>query len=422
MPIPSLPIEIIREIASHLCAPVRCDCREAVDIGKAMSLVSRVWHSVGRALRWRSLRIEATSVDSLLAHVNLHPNLPLLPKNLELTFSSEDPIEEEDEVGERKLRRVNSLLSLLIGLLSLDVEGPSDRGLSMVCRTAATLPRLEAISIVVRRKLIWTADLASAFANGFTSLHAFRLIVKSLGLDPSVVAPIVRRTVPFQAQHLGLYWRSYSAESPLLVQSFLSSFDTESLLECVLYKSAAEDLAFSWLTTCSNLRTLTITLRARSAASTFAYLISRLPRLLSLRTLEIEAGGTVDSPSALDAVLASFPPQLERFQSRQICFNDYTLIPQLQMSVSRGPCHYLEGLYPDEIATGMDYPLILWASTADPNKWFRHVSTSATWEDLDERYETLRAPSVSDPSADRSYLLLTDSDGVINPAQLEQSS
>jgi len=144
MPIPSLPIEIVGEITSHLRALPQGDPTEAIEGGQALSLVCRRWYPIGQALRWKDLRIDIASVPSLPAHFDLYPHLPRLVTTLQQLDTSNgrsDPNERDSSSGldEEGFALLPKLLETLEQLRALNLEDVQST-FKPVLRAAAGLP------------------------------------------------------------------------------------------------------------------------------------------------------------------------------------------------------------------------------------------------------------------------------------------
>jgi len=226
MPILSLPIEIVHEIAFHLRAPPFAGCYQAIEDGQSLSLVCRRWYSTGQALRWRHLRIDITSVPSLLAHFDRHHHLPRLVRSLEQRSYADD-IDADFEGFEN----LPSLLDMVVEVRHLHLS-QRDSTFEAVSRSAADLTRLVHLYVSsTNQGLTWNSNINSIFAQGFPSLRQLLLSPTSITVDAHP------DTIPEhdnlkQIENLYLDWNT--SNSPNQVESVLASLDPATLQFCVL--------------------------------------------------------------------------------------------------------------------------------------------------------------------------------------------
>ncbi|GAA5824310.1 hypothetical protein JCM5353_007016 [Sporobolomyces roseus] len=328
MPIPSLPIEIVGEIVSHFRTPPQGDTTEAIEPGQALSLVCRRWYRIGQALRWRDVRIDSTSIPSLLAHFDLYPHLPCLVATLKQLDPSEDESDSDssdsdassdaDEEGSNLLPK---LLDALQELRALDLR-PVQSTFQQVFHASAGLPRLRLFKITANQALSWNDIINSTFAQGFTSLRRFDIHIKD-------DLPIVPRDSLAPATHCLKHIKNFSfssgsATSSNLVETILASLDPATLETCILLSASITTIPSEWLASCSNLTTLIISGSPLSLIS-FSTLLSSLSKSKSLMILSI---GVIDddvsypSPVTLDNIFALSPPNLRIFSAWELRFTD----------------------------------------------------------------------------------------------------
>lgn len=394
MPIPSLPIEIIVEIVSYLRTSLAKDAREAIKAGQSISLVCRSWYTTGQALCWRTLTLEVTTFPSLVTHFSLHPRLALLVRGLRQT--PPDPIKEERghpsiDAGFRSLA---ASLALTVGIRKLVVDRVPARTLQEVLRAACSLPNLQTFRIAARR-VAWTSEFSSILGRGSPSITTLRLIAARL----YALAPIHsshQATLP--VVNLSLGWISDPDETPLILKDLLPSLSSISLRTCTLSVSAADEAAYMWLSSCPGLQNLVVIAGNFDVSRTFTRLINHLPRMLSLKKLQLELKSqeyAVSFPIALDEFLRALPPNLGKIKARDFIFEDYLSISQCAKPSSPTRYRRIETSVllddtededsEEEDYTEQQFALILWAEQGDNTCWYRRPLSYLTWEEKAER-------------------------------------
>ena len=394
MPIPSLPIEIVSEIVSYLRTSLAKDAREAIKAGQSISLVCRSWYTIGQALCWRTLTLEATAFPSLVNHFTLHPHLALLVRGLRQT--PPDPIKEERghpsiDAGFRSLA---ASLALTVGIRKLVVDRVPARTLQEVLRAACSLSNLQTFRIAARR-VAWTSEFSSILGRGSPSITTLRLIAARL----YALAPIHsshQATLP--VVNLSLGWISDPDETPLILKDLLPSLSSISLRTCTLSVSAADEAAYMWLSSCPGLQNLVVIAGNFDVSRTFTRLINHLPRMLSLKKLQLELKSqeyAVSFPIALDEFLRALPPNLGKIKARDFIFEDYLSISQCEKPSSPTRYRRIETSVllddtededsEEEDYTEQQFALILWAEQGDNTCWYRRPLSYLTWEEKAER-------------------------------------
>jgi len=234
MPIPSLPLDIISEIACHLRTPLKSDTREAIKAGQSLSLVCRRWYPIGQALRWKDLEIGIVSVPSLLAHFDLHPQVARLVASFKLTERAQVPSSEDgDGKGvdalPKMLRTLGQLESLDLRYLSAD--------LPVVMQTTAPLQYLTELYLNSDHRLDWNENLISTLVAGFPALRGFSITAsQDLVLEDDDSVTTAPRNLK-ELQNMSLSW--YTSKGSNVVQRFLSIFDPAALSSCSLIAAPA---------------------------------------------------------------------------------------------------------------------------------------------------------------------------------------
>ncbi|GAA5824670.1 hypothetical protein JCM5353_000798 [Sporobolomyces roseus] len=404
MPIPSLPLEIVGEIVSHLRTSLLMNPKEPIVFGKAISLVCRAWYPIGRFLRWRSLRLVVSQVSSLSAHLLLYPHLSPLIRGLrcETLGWKDDTL--TDHVIDLGFHNLTNLLPTTIKIRKLVISGVSERTIKHVLQAASNVPALQFFRLHVKGHVMWTSELTSILSNGFPSLTSLELGVSRISTPPPNRNPIVSTQVSFQLKKLYLGWKSSHVDTPSLLQSFFPLFDAATLRNCTLSVSTVNITAFSWLADCPNLQILTTFMEERHFASTLTALINLLPRLVSLEMLHLMLQDEIDAmyfSVKLDVLLGALPVNLKTVEARQLLFSDYTSVPRRSKPTALTTCRRIEGLQSnaedeeeDEDEEERDlqkFALLLWTEEQNSSVWYRDMMGFTTWEKVDEVYLALQS-------------------------------
>jgi len=390
MPIPSLPIEIVIKIASHLYDPLSSVNLSAVEDGKAVSLVCRSWYPIGQVLRWRHLLIDITSVSSLLAHFDLHPHLPQLVMIFRQSLTT--GMVSEPNLTEEGFNKLPTLLKTLrqLRILKLTPIRPSFESLF---QAAADLPYLHMVKTEGGHALAWNNYVDSIFAHGFPSLRTFCLhATNALSVDTrSAVAPAAHCLKP--VEHLSL--RSTSSNPSSLIETILASLDPTTLVVCFFLSASLDTLPCEWLATCSNLTSLSISGSHLFLTSTFPTLLSSLSKSESLLILMIDAiGNTVSYPSLvpLDSIFALLPTNLHFLSASKLKFADsheYQDKPLSARNNDISSCT-VQAL---TVTSEGDRCVEFWKEReAEENKGYRCILDHSSWTDYNKRYVYLHSP------------------------------
>jgi len=385
MPIPSLPLEIIHEIASHFRSRNDSETRKAVRAGQVISLVCSLWSQIGQTLRWKTIVIKIDALPSLAQHLDLHPHLR---RCIVVLKQKKVSVEEDEQDIDASFRLLAQLVPTLPELLSLDVRALTFGHLLPVLQAASRRPRLEQLCVTIDRPVVWTNELTEAFADGFASLLSLELRVANISVPQGFNERIIPRQAKFKLEGLRFGWSSERFDTPMLAQSLLSSFDSTTLRKCTLERSSADPALFSWLTTCPNLEIVNLKIVPQETSDSLQGLVSCLPQMNSIRELTIKFIDRDDlalSPVTLEVLLAALPPSLKSFRARQLLFNDYLSVPQHQQCATSPVYRKFEAVFGEDRASGNgvvvdEFAFMLWATKENRNLWYRHVFEYATWD------------------------------------------
>jgi len=387
MPIPSLPIELVGEIVSHLRIPLKSDTHEAIEAGQALSLVCRGWYPIGQALRWKDLQIDIASIPSLLTHFDLYPHLP----RLVTAFKQLDLGNVRSELSEMDFSSdLDDLLPKLVGTLrelrALNLRNVCST-LEPVLRTAAGLTGLHTVRLFTSRPWEWNNDIDSVFTAGFPSLRHFILTSAA-----AVAHQVDRRQRPIargrqRLESLELCW--FNSDADILIHSILSTMDLAALRSCRLAGVPAATFPFDKLSTCPNLQSLRLFVPKLSVASNFPALLSNLSKATSLKTLEytvIPKITSFPSPLTLDALFASFPSTLELLFVPQLLLTKSDLSqdwPLALMEGRDGLC-FAQGL--TMTSEGVRCVVFWKERGAKEKKTYRCILDYSSWDEHDAKY------------------------------------
>jgi len=355
MPIPSLPIEIVSEIVSHLRSPPpgpeeppSALIDVAIDDGKAVSLVCRSWYPVGQALRWKDLRLDLSSISSLFAHFTVHPKLAMLVRTLEQVLEM-DKSSRDQETAQQSFARLARLLSSTVDLVRLDCTTPRGADPRAVLLAASCLPRLQDLVVNYKGGIVWTNELHSIFAAGFPNLLECTIRTRKMQTVEDETVTLVSPTTLKNLHELSLRWTSPLSTAGL-VQSFISCINPSRLKRCDLWGSPANVSTLEWLSNCSQLTDFTIFPSTETFASVCVNLLSRLP---------------------------ANPARLGQFAMRTTIFVGWEAFEAIP---STGLYRTIEGLLQ---TTEGNRPAMLWRAEEGPAEWKRFPKLWKTWDEYD---------------------------------------
>ena len=385
MPIPSLPLEIIHEIAFQLRTPQQHDTHGAIAAGRALSLVCRRWYSIGQALCWKDLKISIASVPSLLAHFDLYAHLARL-----LTTLAQSATKSLTEVGTDRqgFDMLPRLLNTLQELRLLDLKYVHST-FQAVFQAAADLPHLGVLKLSVAHELRWNKHLASIFIAGFRSLKQFEFVplVIPIAEDEDTLAPALRNLKSLHTLSFS-WWNGRSFD---FAQSILWTVDPTVLRRVKLAGVPACASAYEWLAKCPNLFHLRIAIIDDCLDSNFPTLLLNLSMSKSLRRVQYTILGLDDSvdlsPVTPDALFASLPSSLTTFEARQLIFPDSDStrdrMPTLPFD-GQALC-WVEGMASTPEGNRC---VRFWKERKDGKSetWYRCILGFGTWDEYDARY------------------------------------
>ncbi|GAA5825882.1 hypothetical protein JCM5353_004536 [Sporobolomyces roseus] len=382
MPMPSLPIEIVVEIVSHLRAPPQGDTKEPIEYGRALSLVCRRWCPIGQALRWRQIQIDFHAVPSLVAHFAVHPKLGSLVSSFTHSIKG-DVSDREQETCARQIADLADLLKVMVALVKLEVVCSKGSDPMAILLVTSRLPRLRFMDLTFRNGVVWSTQLAAIFAAGFPSLLEWSLSTRNLRVE-DVESSLVTNTNLLKGLHsLSLRWYSHFLTSSL-VQSFTASIDTVTLKLCDLWGSPVNSTTLQWLSSCPQLTDLTLSPTPETFADVYSDLLSRLPNMSSLEYLSIEPCKTSTTVSLhlLSSVLATIPTNLEHIEIRCTVFADWQAfegrpVPRTKLGSMIG------GLVEDSAGKR---PAAIWQGEKG-SKWYRVPGVWDTWDEFDDEFD-----------------------------------
>lgn len=387
MPFPFVPPEIVGEIALHLRSPLTSDTREAIEAGQALSLVCRSWRSIGQELRWKDLRIDVTSLPSLVAHFDLYPHLPRLVRSLKQ--SGINQIDHESELVEGRFDMLAKLLSSLHELQALNLQ-PDQSAFEPLFQAAASLTQLELFKVVATQPFTWSNSINATFAQGFPSLRQLCLDTRS-----EIIVDEARVNLPLSVRRLkeieSLFLSSLSSNVAHLAERIFVTIDPSTLRIGFFCGPSDFSALPEWLTRCTNLVSLIVTGNRRFLDSTFPTLLSSLSKSKTLRTLglgALDVEASYPSPITLNTVFALVPTSLLIFSALQLKFadsNDFQYQPLSTSSNKTSTC-----IVRAMTATSAgDRCVEFWKESeaeAEKSKGCCHVLDYATWEEYAAMY------------------------------------
>ncbi|GAA5893810.1 uncharacterized protein JCM6883_003644 [Sporobolomyces salmoneus] len=388
MPIPFLPTEIIAEIVSHLRSSGSQPVIDSISNGRAISLVCQRFFPIGQALRWRLVRIDSSTISSLVRHFQEFPHLARLVRIISHIAAEEE--EEEEDADTFRAESLNDLLLVLSSTSLLNalrfvasVEESSSAAFTSIMQIASALPQLELFFFKIHGRVAWTPEVASTFNNGFAALRSMAaqfpdtLIIEP-GLDAIPPSTPRKKLESLMASVESTVESNHN--SPGLMSYLLQQLDPSALLHCVFNRLPAHDLNWELLSRCSRLTNLYITVQASHGSNIYSGLIDHLAGFRSLRTIDVDATGPEDTEDpvfetniSLQQVLAACPASFRSFKMDQLNFSDYESIPLRQLPPSLDPEPVrLSALRPD--GGGDYYPFIAWKEETKEGgevRWYR---------------------------------------------------
>ncbi|GAA5981129.1 hypothetical protein JCM5350_007167 [Sporobolomyces pararoseus] len=379
MPIPSLPLDIVIEIISHLEEEEEY-LSQQIENGKTTSLVCRSWKPIGQALRWKAVQIISPQLPSLINHLSEHPHLSKLIKALVVEEPRSDtPIDYGAYPKDNDFLEMPNLLEDLTNLQMFAIKGQLGANLTSTVKVAAKLRNLKSLQLFVIGRLVWSNELALILETGFKNLISFTyrhigLITSNFNRDgDEPPGP------KFSPTRLDTGWTVERSEASQFANNFFSVLNLTSLRSVALWGLAACNTFLQWLAKCPNLNDLRLRLLPSENLQDFPSYLSVLTRFSSLKWLGVEIEKEhglqlVESPVSLSDVLAGYPSSLVIFQLRQFVFTDYSIIPTRRCP----PDHESEHKYiftrkaPHEEEEGDPDEMVVWGEENEGKiSWYR---------------------------------------------------
>ncbi|GAA5964698.1 hypothetical protein JCM3765_004358 [Sporobolomyces pararoseus] len=365
MPIPSLPLDIVVEIVSHLEEEEEDNLKQ-IEHGKTTSLVCRSWrpsvkvYAGGRSIsaRPRSILCKPTSKLSLISH-----------------YSSQ------------WAESLPTLLSQTAQLKSLRLLGHSGTRALSVLRVASSLAHLTNLNLQIDGGIHWTAEMQAGWRTGFTSVKVLMLAFRAIYLEDPFSEPL-QTTIPISHKPIRracLFWHCPLVSEPVIARLFLSALDPSILTYCRLGDQAACPWTLKWLADCENLKELNIGASLGRVNKIFSDLVQYLPDMRQLDYLEVKAHlpdgkapPPISVPISLGTVLAALPSKLTVANFEQFVFFEVEAVPCFNTHEMDGD-PIVDTLYQIGEETR---PIILWKDSR--GNWYREIDDRLEKEESDE--------------------------------------
>ncbi|GAA5902705.1 uncharacterized protein JCM6883_007213 [Sporobolomyces salmoneus] len=387
MSIPSLPLEIIAEIAFHLRARRREDVKQTVSNGKSISLVCRQFAPIGQALRWRLVKINWRSTRSLAQHFEKFPQLAELVRVMIRGDEDEDEDEDDDDVDdddvqeEEEAESLDNLLLVLNLTLSLNRLNFKLRdkwrlssAFSTILRAASALPQLRKFEFKTGSRIEWTIEVAQVFNAGFPALRSLVVVLPSVSAPEAGLEAIPLSTPRKKLEKLQVCVAGSETGTASLSAYIFNQLDPSVLHLCNLTAPLIRDHSYHFLSTCPRLTILRVQI-CSSDSNLFSDLVHHLPHLRSLVDVDVYLldSRIVEANISLERVLAACPATLKNFVSERFSFSDYESIPvrRLPDSPSSEPV-CLVALRPLGVESYV--PLLVWKDETEEGseaRWYR---------------------------------------------------
>jgi hypothetical protein len=172
-------------------------------------------------------------------------------------------------------------------------------------------------------------EVVSSLDSGFKQLSD--LIFTAVHVTPPLLigeSALERRNrIPLKS--IMAAWEMEPTDAGQLADRLFSHFDPTTLGMAKLLRSAVCNDSLSWLSTCTTLHTLQLTLAPHQIATEFPVLLSHLPRFRSLKAVMVyhSDSGDINSPVRLSTILTSLPPSLCGFSAPRFIFPDAEALP-----------------------------------------------------------------------------------------------
>ncbi|GAA5950661.1 hypothetical protein JCM3765_000570 [Sporobolomyces pararoseus] len=337
MPVPSLPLDLVFEIVSHLEEEEKI--AEQIQGGKTVSLVCRAWRSLGQALRWRRVKIERLQLSSLLDHFAQFPHLANLVRDFRLDGSLSQDLGSLDSSLEEALPQIPRFLSILVNLARFVISGDMEEDLVPILKAASHLDNLRFLRLRAWGDFDCSNEFVASFRSGFKSLStlfftAYNPTQSSFQLDNTIASS---HKIPIKS--LGIRWKIRPAEPSTLSNDFLSIVDPATLRSVHLFGHAACPDLLKCLSGHSNLVNLNLQLDSQENVGDLKQILPILTRFsalkgITLQLTDLDKEDGFESPVSLFEIIACIPPSLRGFSARQFIFPDFYQIPVRQVKLS----------------------------------------------------------------------------------------
>ncbi|GAA6005100.1 uncharacterized protein JCM10292_005566 [Rhodotorula paludigena] len=354
MPVPPLPLELVRLVFDHLAHMIDSQ-RERIEMGARLSLVCRAWLGMAQHLAWSMLVVKQGQDEALLQHVLANKGVLALVHHLVISLSKPDAAEQEDHgvVGdllshiffsERFEPNVVELLESCgtnLRTLQIAPDLPSFDVLDVIGEMpyAATLSSLDCV--VVYDGPLDTRRLAEQLAR-HQKLRRLSFGAVFFDASPSdlILSPIdLEQRVPVEHLSLQVYVLGDASPRRGLFDIFQDVLAVNTIRKVDLGGSHA-GVFFDLLASFPQLQELKLSMAADALQGCFAHLVNILPELNALRILravprlEYAAGlvaPDVVSPVALRSFLRALPVSIQTVTVASLYFEQLNDVPMLRL-------------------------------------------------------------------------------------------
>ncbi|GAA5958905.1 hypothetical protein JCM3765_000771 [Sporobolomyces pararoseus] len=351
MALPPMPLELVTKIAS--CLKENSE-REAIDGGKALSLVCRRWRSIGQALRWSQITISLISIPSLSIHFSNHSQL----SNFVRRFTIKQPLDLEVQLFLDREAEIQAHFSALLPSMSqiryFTITILRDEHLLPTVQAVSALKGIKSLELYVTFAPTWTKDIESTFRKAFKNLKKLTFLSSGkLKRSPNSVQETDSGAAVIPVEDL--CWSSNDDGGEDLGPSdpILSLVDRKTLRKAsTLFHNSLSDTLIS-LSAYTSLTELNLQLYHQQVIDEFPKLLalfSQFPALLHLvigshrsAAPEREEEDHVESPVALSSLLASLPSSLQFAGTKCIHFHGSETITgkKVPRPIPKDYCIYL---------------------------------------------------------------------------------
>lgn len=382
MSVPSLPLDIVVEIISHLEQEEEKGepMSPQIEDGKVISLVCRSWRIYGQRLRWKVVKVTPSHFSSLVSHVDANPHLARLIRSFKLY--SPDPTIGIDpgSLDEGSYRKLPKLLKKLVNLQRLAVLGNVGQYLTRTFKVSSRLQSLAMLQVFLFGEVEWSNELVSSLQTGFKRLSSFAF--QSVG---SVISSISHSgedqssSPKVSVENMRIAWMGEPTSANQVASDFLSVFDSSGLKHAALLDLSICTPSIDWLAACPHLLELDLSFSITQNLDQFSHLVSTLSHFRSLQSCRVDlldsSDRLVESPVALLDFLTNFPSSLTIFEAKQFVFTDSS-----SLSIRTCPSHkddkrkYVPTLGAKDREEGMAVRILVWGEENEGKiSWYRQV-------------------------------------------------